>query len=65
MTITLTEGTVEIREVGRAMESGVLGESIKVRNETTSDVYDVVVTGEQEARLGSTSASAGSVSQGY
>ncbi len=65
VTITLTEGTVEIREVGRSMESGVLGESIKVRNETTRDVYDVVVTGEQEARLGSTSASAGSVSQGY
>jgi flagella basal body P-ring formation protein FlgA len=63
VTVTLTEGSVQIREVARAMEMGVMGETIKVRNDTTRDILDVVVTGEQEARLGSSSDSAGSAIQ--
>jgi flagella basal body P-ring formation protein FlgA len=65
VTVTLTDGSVQIRAVARAMEMGVLGQSIKVRSETTRDVFDVTVTGEQEARLGSTSASAGSAAADY
>jgi flagella basal body P-ring formation protein FlgA len=52
VTVTLTQGSVQIRSVGRAMEQGSLGQSIKVRNETTRDVFDVTVTGPQEGRLG-------------
>jgi flagella basal body P-ring formation protein FlgA len=64
VTITLTEGTVQIRAVARAMEQGVLGQTIKVRNETSRDMFDVVVTGEQEARLGPTPTDGGSYSSG-
>jgi len=52
VTVTLTAGSVQIRSVGRAMEQGSLGQNIKVRNETTRDVFDVTVTGPQEGRLG-------------
>jgi flagella basal body P-ring formation protein FlgA len=58
ITITLTSGSVQIRSVGRAMEQGSLGQSIKVRNETTRDVFDVTVTGRQEGRLGGDSSGA-------
>jgi flagella basal body P-ring formation protein FlgA len=64
VTITLVDGSVQIRGVARAMETGVLGETIKVRSQTSRDVFDVVVTGEQEARLGPQPADAGSVSLG-
>jgi flagella basal body P-ring formation protein FlgA len=52
VTVTLTQGSVQIRSVGRALEQGSLGQNIKVRNETTRDVFDVTVTGQQEGRLG-------------
>jgi flagella basal body P-ring formation protein FlgA len=59
VTVTLREGTVQITAVARALEAGTMGQSIKVRNETTRDVFQVVVTGEQEARLGESSSGAG------
>jgi flagella basal body P-ring formation protein FlgA len=52
VTVNLRRGTVELRAVARAMETGSLGQTIKVRNENTRDVLDVTVTGPQEARLG-------------
>ncbi|MDP9172286.1 MAG: flagellar basal body P-ring formation chaperone FlgA [Planctomycetota bacterium] len=52
VTITLTQGTVQIKAVGVAMEQGAMGQTIKVRNEVTRDVFDATVTGPQEARLG-------------
>jgi flagella basal body P-ring formation protein FlgA len=52
VTITLTQGTVQIKAVGVAMEQGALGQTIKVRNETTREVFDTTVTGPQETRLG-------------
>jgi flagella basal body P-ring formation protein FlgA len=55
VTVTLTEGSVQIRSVGRALEQGSLGQNIKVRNETTRDVFDVTITGQQEGRLGADS----------
>lgn len=54
ITVILTQGSVQIRSVGRAMEQGALGQSIKVRNETTRDIFDVTVTAPQEGRLGPT-----------
>jgi flagella basal body P-ring formation protein FlgA len=52
VTVTLNQGSVQIRTVARAMESGSYGETIKVRNEDTRDVYDVTLTGPQTATIG-------------
>jgi flagella basal body P-ring formation protein FlgA len=52
VTVILSRGAVEVKTVGRAMEPGAYGQTIRVRNETTRDIYEVVVTGPQTARLG-------------
>ncbi len=54
VTVTLNQGSVQIRTVARAMESGSYGQTIKVRNEDTRDVYDVTLTGPQTATIGAT-----------
>jgi len=64
VTIVLTQGSVQIKAVARALEAGAVGQSIKVRNETTKDIFDVVVTGVQEARLGGSADDAGIASSG-
>ena len=51
VTITLTQGEVRVKTVGRALENGAFGESIRVRNEDTRDVYDVTMTGPQAADI--------------
>lgn len=49
ITITLNRGTVRVKSVGKALEGGSFGETIRVKNEATRDVYQVVLTGPQEA----------------
>ena len=51
VTITLTVGSVRIKTVARAMESGAYGQAIRVRNETTKDTFEVVLTGPQQATM--------------
>jgi flagella basal body P-ring formation protein FlgA len=51
VTITVANGGVSIKTVARSMEAGSLGQTIKVKNETTRDIYDVVITGPQQASL--------------
>jgi len=51
VTITVSHGAVSIKTVARAMEGGSLGQTIKVKNETTRDIFDVVLTGPQTASL--------------
>lgn len=51
VTITVSHGGVSIKTVARAMEGGSLGQTIKVKNETTKDIFDVVLTGPQTASL--------------
>jgi flagella basal body P-ring formation protein FlgA len=51
ITITLTQGSVQIKSVARAMENGAFGESIRVKNEETRDVYQVTMTGPQAAEM--------------
>ena len=51
VTITVAHGGVSIKTVARAMEGGSLGQTIKVKNETTKDIYDVVLTGPQTGSL--------------
>ena len=53
VTITVSHGGVSIKTVARAMESGSLGQTIKVKNETTKDIFDVVLTGPQQGSLNS------------
>ena len=52
VTVTLSRGGVSIKTVGRAMEEGSYGQTIKVKNEATRDVYEIVLTGPQEGRMG-------------
>jgi flagella basal body P-ring formation protein FlgA len=44
-------GQVTVKTVGRAMEAGTYGQGVKVRNETTQDIYEVTVTGPQEGTV--------------
>ena len=53
MTVILSQGAIEVKTVGRAMETGTYGQTIRVRNEATRDILEVVVTGPQTAQLGS------------
>lgn len=52
ITVTLSRGGVRVKTVGRAMGEGSYGQTIKVKNEATRDVYEVVLTGPQEGTMG-------------
>lgn len=52
VTITLTQGAVRVKTVGRALESGAYGQTVKVRNDATRDVFEVIMTGPQEGSMG-------------
>ncbi len=52
VTVTLTQGTVQLRSVARAMEGGTFGQPIQVKNETTGAIFEVVMTGPQTATMG-------------
>ena len=52
VTITLRVGAVQIKTVARAMEEGSYGQAVKVRNEETHDVFEVVMTAPQEGTMG-------------
>lgn len=47
VTVRLRIGAIEVTAVARAMESGTLGQSIKVRNEATKQTYQITITGRQ------------------
>jgi flagellar basal body P-ring formation protein FlgA len=51
VTIAVTVGQVSVKTVGRAMENGTFGQAVKVRNESTQDVYEVTITGPQEGTV--------------
>ena len=51
VTITAEQGTVQIKTVARALESGSFGQTIRVKNENTSDVYEATLTGLQTAKV--------------
>ena len=52
VTITLQVGSVQVKSVGRAMEAGSYGQAIRVRNDTTRDVFEVVMTAPQQGTMG-------------
>ena len=51
VSVMLTQGTIQAKTVAKAMEQGTMGQTIRVKNEVTGNVFDVVVTGPQTARL--------------
>ncbi len=51
VTVLLSSGAVQIKTVGRAVEGGSYGQSIKVKNEASGDVYEVTLVGPQTGRL--------------
>ena len=51
VTVTLEQGAVQLKTVVRAMEPGSLGQTIRVKNEATRDIYQVVLTGPQTATM--------------
>jgi flagella basal body P-ring formation protein FlgA len=52
VTVSLERGGVRVKTVARAMEGGSFGQTVRVKNEATKDVYEVVLTGPQEGTLG-------------
>ncbi|HEY7090183.1 MAG TPA: flagellar basal body P-ring formation chaperone FlgA [Tepidisphaeraceae bacterium] len=51
VTVTLEQGTVRIKTVAKALEGGSFGQTIRVKNEATKDVFQVVLTGPQTATM--------------
>jgi len=51
VTIAVNVGQVAVKTVGTAMETGTFGQTVKVRNESTRDIYEVTVTGPQEGTI--------------
>jgi flagella basal body P-ring formation protein FlgA len=56
VSITLTQGAISAKSVARATEQGSIGQTIRVKNEVTNNMFDVVVTGPQTAKLPPSSA---------
>lgn len=52
VSVTLNQGGIHIRTTARAMESGSYGQTIKLKNEATSDIFEATLTGPQEASIG-------------
>jgi flagella basal body P-ring formation protein FlgA len=53
VTVTIQQGGVQIKTVATAMESGSYGQTIRVRNEETREIFEVTLTGPQEATMNS------------
>jgi flagella basal body P-ring formation protein FlgA len=51
VTVTLTAANVKVKTVARAMESGSYGQTIRVKNEATKEIYEVILTGPQTAEM--------------
>lgn len=57
VSIEAAHGGVRVRSVAKAMENGAFGQTIRVKNEATKDVFEVTITGPQQAQMGTTSLS--------
>ncbi len=51
LTVTYSQGSIQLRSVARAMESGTFGQSVQAKNETTGAIFDVILTGPQTATM--------------
>jgi flagella basal body P-ring formation protein FlgA len=51
VTVSLRQGAVQIKSVAKALESGSHGQTIRVRNEATKEIFQVMLTGPQTATM--------------
>jgi flagella basal body P-ring formation protein FlgA len=51
VTVSLSQGSVQIKTVAKALEAGTYGQTIRVKNETTRDTFQVILTGPQTATM--------------
>ena len=51
VTVVYQQGSVELKTVARALEGGSFGQTIRVKNETTRDIFNVILTGPQTASM--------------
>ncbi len=58
VTVTLCQGGVQVRTVAKALEGGTYGQTIKVKNDSTRDEFEVTLTGPQVATMGPTAGDA-------
>jgi flagella basal body P-ring formation protein FlgA len=52
VTVTANQGSVSVKTVAKAMEGGSYGQTIRVKNEATDEIYEVVLTGPQAGTMG-------------
>jgi flagella basal body P-ring formation protein FlgA len=52
VTVVVKAGGVSVRTVGKAVDEGTYGQTIRVRNEGTKEMYDVTLTGPQQGIIG-------------
>jgi flagella basal body P-ring formation protein FlgA len=52
VSVTLNQGGIQIRTTARALETGSFGQTIRLKNEDTNDVFQATLTGPQEATMG-------------
>jgi flagella basal body P-ring formation protein FlgA len=52
VSIKLTQGGVQVQTVAKAMQSGSFGETIRVKNEATNEIFAATLTGPQTAVMG-------------
>jgi flagella basal body P-ring formation protein FlgA len=51
VTVSVNQGGINIQTEARALESATFGQSVRLRNETTHDVFQAIVTGPQQADM--------------
>ena len=51
VTVTLTMGNIQVKTVGKALVGGAYGQTVKVKNEATREVLEVMMTGPQEGTV--------------
>lgn len=55
VTVTYTQGSIQLRSVARATQGGSFGQSVQVKNETTGAIFEVILTGPQTGTMSGSS----------
>jgi flagella basal body P-ring formation protein FlgA len=53
VTVVYRQGAIELKSVARALDGGAYGQTIRVKNESTKDIFEVILTGPQTASMSS------------
>lgn len=60
VTVVYRQGAIELKTVARAMEGGSFGQTVRVKNESTRDIFEVILTGPQTASMSNPTEAGGS-----